>query len=109
MIIASRVLKLISSSDAHDIRIDIFQPEETGGSWVCHYVVNWPDQPWESFGGGKDAVQALISTLQKIGFELYASEANKSAQLAWSDWKGFGFPVPQNARDLLKGDDARFF
>lgn len=110
MIIASRILQLTTSAGASVVRIDIFQPEQTDGDdWICRYVVRWPDQPWESAGGGKDAVQALISALQKIGFELHVSEANKSAQLAWDDWKGFGFPVPQNARDLQKGDDARFF
>ena len=62
----------------------------------------------KGFGGGRDAVQALLSAMQKIGMELYASEANKTGKLAWDDWKGFGFPVPPNARDLLKGDDAKF-
>lgn len=108
MIIASRILKLTSSSGTEDVRIDIFQPEKNNGDWMCRYTVNWPDKPWESFGGGKDAIQALFSAMQKIGFELYVSEANKSARLRWDDWKGFGFPVPANARDLLVGDDAKF-
>ncbi len=68
----------------------------------------WPDKPWDSFGSGQDSVQALFSAMQKIGFELYASKANKSAQLRWSDWKAFGFPLPASARDLLIGDAAKF-
>ncbi len=108
MIIASRILKLTLPSGIKDVRIDIFQPDKDNGDWACRYIVNWPDKPWESFARGKDAVQALFSAFQKIGFELYASEANKSAQLSWDDWKGFGFPVPANARDLLIGDDAKY-
>lgn len=107
MIIAFRTLKL-TSAIARDIRIDIFQPEEKNGAWTCRYVIGWPDQPWESSASGQDSIQALICTLQKIGCELYASEANKSGHLSWDNWQGFGFPVPQNARDVLIGDDARF-
>ena len=108
MIIASRILKLTLSTGSHEVRIDIFKPSQNNGDWICNYVINWPDKPWESFAGGHDSMQALFSALQKIGFELYASEANKSEQLAWDNWKGFGFPVPANARDLLVGDDAKF-
>lgn len=108
MIIASRILQLTTSAGTSVVRIDIFQPEQSDDDWICRYVVRWPDQPWESFGGGRDAVQALLSAMQKIGMELYASEANKTGKLTWDDWKGFGFPVPQNMRDLLAGDDAKF-
>lgn len=108
MIIASRTLTRATSSHATDVRIDIFQPEQDGSAWTCRYVVNWPHEPWESFAGGQDSMQALVSTLQKIGFELYASKANKSGHLSWDNWQGFGFPVPQSARDVLVGDDARF-
>ena len=99
---------MIAPDGAVDIRVDIFQPIQDSSGWVCRYIVNWPDRPWESFAGGQDSVQALFSAMQKIGVELYASEANKSHRLAWGDWKGFGFPVPQNMRDRLIGDDARF-
>lgn len=34
MIIASRTLRLILPSGAHNVRIDIFQPEEADGSWT---------------------------------------------------------------------------
>ncbi|MES2751981.1 MAG: hypothetical protein V4661_11475 [Pseudomonadota bacterium] len=108
MIIASRTLTYLAASVRQDVRIDIFKPEEDNGSWLCHYVINWPDQPWRSFGGGHDAVQALLAAMQKIGIELYASHANTSGQLFWDDWKGFGFPVPKAARAELIGDDAKF-
>jgi hypothetical protein len=108
MVIAFRTLKLTSSSATRAVRIDIFQPEKEDGAWRCRYMIEWPDKPWESSASGQDSIQALICALQKIGFELYASEANKSGQLRWDNWQGFGFPVPQNARDVLTGDDARF-
>lgn len=108
MIIASRVLQFATHSGTKTVQIDLFRPEQNDGDWICHYTVHWPDKAWQSFGGGYDAIQALLSALQKIGFELYASEANKTGKLTWGNWEGFGFPVPQNARDLLKGDDAKF-
>ncbi|MDO8978991.1 MAG: hypothetical protein Q7V17_07145 [Afipia sp.] len=108
MIIASRTLTYLAASVRQDVRIDIFKPEQDNGSWLCRYVINWPDQPWHSFGGGHDAVQALLAAMQKIGIELYASQANTSGQLSWDDWKGFGFPVPKGARDTLIGDDAKY-
>lgn len=108
MIIASRILKMTASSGVTDIRIDIFQPTQDGDGWICRYIVNWPDIPWESYAAGHDAVQALFSAMQKIGIELYASNEGKSGHLTWDDWRGFGFPVPQNMRDRLIGDDAKF-
>ncbi len=48
--------------------------------------------------------------LQKIGATLYASEYHKAGLLMWEKpGNGYGFPLPQNARDWLEGDDARFF
>lgn len=109
MTIATRTLKLNLQNGIVDVPINIFLPERDGDSWMCHYEINWPDKPWRSAAGGLDSVQALHCAMEKIGIELYASAANKSGLLTWSsDWKGFGFPVPQNARDMLVGDDAKF-
>jgi hypothetical protein len=45
--------------------------------------------------------------MQSIGTDIYFSEYHKSGQLMWeAPGKGYGFPVPHNARDLLIGDDA---
>ncbi len=108
MIIASRILRLTTSGTSHHVSVDLFQPEQDGKAWICRYVVQWPDKPWASFANGLDSMQALLSAIQKIGFELYVSDANKIGQLSWADWDGFGFPVPANARKLLRGDDAKF-
>lgn len=110
MIIASRVLQLTTANGATPLSINIFLPVQEDGCWMCHYEINWPEKPWESAAGGHDSIQALHCAMEKIGVELYASAANKSGLLTWSsDWKGFGFPVPHNARDMLIGDDAKFF
>ncbi|RTL50763.1 MAG: hypothetical protein EKK40_11660 [Bradyrhizobiaceae bacterium] len=108
MIVASRILRLVTPSVTHDVRVDLFQPEPDGSDWICRYAIGWPGKAQDGFAGGRDSMQALLSAMQKIGFELYVSEANTGGQLSWADWDGFGFPVPANARDLLEGDDARF-
>jgi hypothetical protein len=51
----------------------------------------------------------LVMALQMIGVEIYASRHHESGRLHWlAAGGGYGFPVSNNARDLLEGDDARF-
>jgi hypothetical protein len=110
MIIATRTLKLNLSNGVANVPINIFLPVQEDGHAMCHYEINWPDKPWKSAAGGLDTIQALLCAMEKIGIELYASAAHKAGLLNWSsDWKGFGFPVPYNAKDMLVGDDAKFF
>ena len=55
-------------------------------------------------------MQAIILAMQKIGADLYFSEHHAAKRLSWGEpGAGYGFPVPQNARDNLVGDDRRFF
>ena len=110
MKIATRRLKLRGRSGEADVQIDIFLPEADGNAWRCRYEIAWPEEKWSSFGGGFDQAQALILALQKIGVDLYFSDYHKSGDLYWdSPGKGYGFPLPPSARDLLVGDDAKFF
>ena len=54
-------------------------------------------------------MQAIILTLQKIGADIYFSEYHKLGKLVWSaPGRGYGFPIPTNARAMLVGDDAVF-
>lgn len=54
-------------------------------------------------------MQALVHALQMIGVEIYNSPEHRSGNLVWSDdWAGYGFPVMNTLRDLLKADDARY-
>jgi hypothetical protein len=57
-----------------------------------------------------DAVQALISALQMIGAELYASSHHpKRTPYIEEIGQGYGFLEPQNIRQLLEGDDVDEF
>jgi hypothetical protein len=110
MLMATRVLKLRETQSEVEVPIRISSPQEDkSGSWFCRYEIDWPHGKWKSAGWGLDAVQAILLTFQKIGTEIYFSEYHKSGKLMWeAPGKGYGFPVPHNARDLLVGDDAVF-
>jgi hypothetical protein len=111
MIIASRTLKLRRGATDVEIPIRIFSPEiSKRDSWSCRYEIDWPDQKWSMTTWGVDAVQALVNALQMIGSEIYTSNYHKSGKLYLdAPGRGYGFPVPATLRDLLQGDDAKFF
>jgi hypothetical protein len=107
MIIATRSLK---SRDRGTIPVSIHAPEKSTIDWICRFEIGWPNGKVERWGAGVDSVQAMLSALQMIGAELYTSDLHKSDALTWlSPSRGYGFPVPQNIRDLLVGDDKKFF
>ena len=107
MIIATRLLRL---PKGERVSVGIHAPEESDRSWICRYEIGWPEGKAERWGGGVDAVQALLSALQMIGAELNTSKQHQSGALVWlSPNRGYGFPVPQNIRDLLVGDDKKSF
>jgi len=111
VIIATRMLKLRGEKCDIEILIRIFAPEQSSDSaWLCRYEINWPEEKWTSYAGGIDSAQAITLALQKIGTEIYFGDYHKSGNLFWeSPGKGYGFPLPPSARDLLIGDDAKFF
>jgi hypothetical protein len=110
MKIASRTLKLSDQSRETRIRIDIFAPERDGNAWKCRYQIGWPENTWSSYGAGIDAVQALVIAMQKIAAEIYFSEYHKSGKLFWeSRAKGYGFPVTPAMRDVVIGDDSKYY
>jgi len=58
--------------------------------------------------GGIDSVQALELALRMIGAIIYASDHHASGNLMWeAPGQGYGFPVPNNIRDLLVGEDKK--
>lgn len=110
MIIAKRTLIARVESGEKEVIINIFIPKEYDGAWGCRTEIHWPDGVYESIIYGGDSVQSIDLALQNVGALLYFSDYHKSGQLRWGDnYKGYGFPVPKNARDLLFGDDARFY
>lgn len=110
MVLAVRTLTYHSDLGDVPVPISISAPETGIYGWKCDYKIAWPHEAYESAGWGFDAVQAIHLTLEKIGIELYTSEYHHSGRLSWTErGKGYGFPVPSNGRDLLIGDDKRFF
>lgn len=111
MLIASRVLTLRDGSAAIEIPIRIFAPQKTpDDSWSCHFQIDWPDRKSAKDIFGFDSMQALICALQIIGAEIYSSGYHKAGQLSWAKpGDGYGFPVAPTLRDLLQGDDAKYF
>jgi Domain of unknown function (DUF6968) len=109
MIIATRLLKLGDGKTSREVPIHIHAPEKADVDWICRFEIGWPNGKAERWGAGVDQVQALLSALQMIGAELYTSDQHRSDALMWlSPHRGYGFPVPQNIRDLLVGDDKKF-
>jgi uncharacterized protein DUF6968 len=107
--IAIRRLKLQGKAGSIDIPVRIFAPERDGNAWSCRYEILWPDGKRAAIATGFDSVQALLFALQKIGAELYTSDHHKSGKLVWHEpGSGYGFPLTQNLRDLLTGDDAKY-
>jgi hypothetical protein len=96
--------------DDTEIPIRIFAPEQHADAWSCQYEIDWPEGPQAMTSWGADSVQALILALTMIGADIYSSSYHKSGKLMLDEaGKGYGFPVPASLRDLLQGDDAKFF
>lgn len=111
MIVATRVLTLRGGSSQIEIPIRISAPtKDSSGSWFCHYEIDWPDKKSAKDIGGFDSMQALVCALQIIGAEIHSSGYHEAGLLAWDEaGKGYGFPVVSTLRDLLRGDDAKYF
>lgn len=108
--IASRVLKLREAGRDVGIPIEIFAPEQRSMDWICRFEIGWPDGKLERYASGIDAVQALLLALHMIGAQIYASDHHASGSLVWLEpGFGYGFPVPASIRDLLVGNDKRYF
>ncbi len=109
MLIATRVLYVRSKAGNIEVPVRIFAPVERTGEWACRIEVGWPDGTVTMEAAGFDAVQALHVALQLVGAQLYASDHHLAGNLVWQQpGRGYGFPVTNNLRDLLVGDDKRF-
>lgn len=105
-----RILQLKMPGDTSEISIRVFFPEGADNKWRCRYEIDWPEGRQAISATGTDGVQALSNALCMIGADLYTSSYHKEGQIQyWGDWKGYGFPVPAVIRDLLVGDDAKYF
>ena len=108
VLIAYRRLVITGPSGETEVPLRLFQPENDDGMWICRYEIDWPGHKRSHFAGGVDAFQALILALQMIGAEIYASAYHDAGSLKWFEqYRGYGFPVGCNLRDMLIGDDAK--
>jgi len=109
MIIARRSLNLRQGQTDIEVMVRLYQPEPDGDAWTTRFEIDWPEGPRRGAATGLDSLQSLLLALQMIGSEIYTSNYHKAGALAWHEpGQGYGFPVPQNLRDLLIGHDARF-
>lgn len=110
MLIAKRQLTYFDANGTSvPVPVEVFRASGGGRDWSCRYIIGWPNGSDEGAGHGVDEVQALIATLQLIGMRIYFSEYHRSGRLRFEEFgRGYGFPVPKNARDLLVGDDLVF-
>ena len=109
-VIATRTLMLQTGGGNAEVPVRVFAPEPDDNAWICRFEIDWPEGKHERWAAGVDAVQALVQALQIIGVLLYTSKQHKSGRLMWYEpGTGYGFPVTNNLRDLLIGDDVKFF
>jgi hypothetical protein len=109
-VIATRVIKLESDNREVAIPIRVFAPEREDNAWSCRYQIDWPEGTQDRKAGGADSMQALIIAIKMIGADLYSSSYHRSGKLMFhTPGSGYGFPVATTMRDLLQGDDAKYF
>lgn len=90
----------------------LYAPVQEGPRiWYAWSEIDWPDGLKGMRGYGVDAMQALILALSLIGTHLYTSGYHEDGVLTWeaAGQPGYGFPVPSGLRDMLVGDDAKYF
>ncbi len=115
MIFATRTLQAKTKDGKEQpVVLRIYAPVQNGDDWDCLYEIAWPPDAGEavtkSHAVGSDAIHALQLAMQKLGVDLHMTKYHSDGALRWMDgWEGYGFAVPKDARDLLKGDDARYF
>ena len=110
MIIGTRILTVLTADGERPVAVRLSTPVAVETKWDCSYEIDWPEGVWRSHAQGNDALHALELAMQKIGMDLYMSRYHHEQKMWWiRPWVGYGFPMPKDARDLMIGDDARFY
>jgi len=116
MIIGTRTLFVKTPDGEKEVLITVSMPipmtpyDPSSPHWECHYEINWPEGRINSWAGGNDALHALAIAESKIAMEIYMSKYHHEQTMWWmKPWVGYGFALPKGARDLMIGDDQRFF
>lgn len=116
MLIASRILTVkTKTGEERSVELRVFAPVAHGTDWDCHYELAWPEDGWpaqvtKGYARGSDSLQALQLGMQKLGVELHFASYHRERTMRWQDgWVGYGIALPKEGRDLMIGDDARFY
>lgn len=109
--IATRLLRVVEDGRSTEVPARLYAPVQDGPrSWFAWFEIDWPDGLKGMRICGVDSMQALILALQMIGTHLCTSGYHEDGVLAWeAPGQDYGFPVPSGLRDMLVGDDAKFF
>ncbi|RYG55901.1 MAG: hypothetical protein EON56_05000 [Alphaproteobacteria bacterium] len=96
------------------VLLRIYLPEQLNERWVCRYEIDWPEDGWpaqtaKSHAFGSDALHALQLAIQKLGLDLHSTSYHKAGKMHWDDWNGYGIALPKEGRNLMRGDDAKFY
>ena len=106
MVILDRTLRINAEGHQTEVPVRIHLPVNAGDHWQCEYEIGWSEHTRRSTAFGADSIQSLLIALQKVGAEIYTSEAHKSGKLSWLErGDGYGFPLPAGLRDLYEGND----
>jgi hypothetical protein len=98
VIVATRELELAGKPP---VSVVVGKPERfpDGSGFYCPFQITGLGDDSIKYGGGEDAVQALMLTLKRIGALLYTSSEAKSGLLTWdcaTTVGDLGFPVPES-------------
>ncbi len=115
MIIATRKLTVVTKSGREaDVAVRLFLPVGSGDRCECRYEMDFPEDGWpaqtvKGSAVGSDALHALQLAIQKLGVELHMTSYHSDKAMRWGHWDGYGIALPKEGRDLMRGDDAKFF
>ena len=106
MIIARRSLKISEGGKDREVAIDIHAPEPARVDWICRYEIDWPEGKVERHAGGTDPYKLFSRCPADDWSRGQYERRHRPGQLEWlAKGRGYGFPVPNNIRDLLVSDD----
>jgi hypothetical protein len=100
-VIATRELELSGSGKKVLIRFGRPKRFADGRDYYCPYQIVGLGESRVRYAGGVDGIQAIVLALQKIGAELYTSNAAKAGRLMWLGEGDLGIPVADLIADLV--------
>ena len=110
MIIGSRTLTVETEDGPKAFEVRLYDPQPWDSLYRCDYEIDWPEGTARSWAAGNDGLHAIFLAMQKIAQDLYMSRYHAERSMSWKKpWVGYGFPMPTNGRDLLIGDDKKFY